>query len=171
MSFNDLFAEYYSVLEALRRCADRLRFMLDIIFPHCVLHVIDGKSYNDIDTHIMAEAFHEYHCHKLLEEYRLECDILQQLTLIEGIHRLFESRKLVNRDDIKYYDNDWNIMDESSDNAFFILEMFVNPDISLPGLYAINTQVWELTSGEKDYLLSSLTTKKYFPIHAEVGDD
>ena len=73
--------------------------------------------------------------------------------------------------DIKYYDNDWNIMDESSDNAFFILEMFVNPDISLPGLYAINTQVWELTSGEKDYLLSSLTTKKYFPIHAEVGDD
>ena len=104
MSFNDLFAEYYSVLEALRRCADRLRFMLDIIFPHCVLHVIDHKSIYSLDTHIMAEAFHEYHCHKLLEEFRLECNLLQQLTLVEGIRRLFVLRKIVNSDDIKYHD-------------------------------------------------------------------
>jgi hypothetical protein len=62
-----------------------------------------------------------------------------------------------------YYDKKWQALAAVGGNARFFMGVSVT---GASGLYAIETKVWEMKTGEPDYLLASLDAKKYIPIDA-----
>ena len=89
MSFRDLFEQFNNLAEALYRSYDRLNFIINMVFPACVLRTIDCKSGDHI--HIMTDAFYEIHYRKIIDEYKLHNTINRQLIIIRKIRELFTS--------------------------------------------------------------------------------
>ena len=97
MSFRDLFEQYNNLAEALYRSYDRLNFIINMVFPACVLRTIEFQYGKNI--HIMTEAFYEIHYRKIMDEYKLHNTIRRQLIIIWEIRKVLESYGMIKYDE------------------------------------------------------------------------
>ena len=98
---DDLRNEWNILYNGLERSNERIRYKMDMIFPACVLRTVEYQLKYFGPINIMSEGFFEVHYPKIIEEYLLYNEKVNQIESMCKLWDLCISRGMI-KDEEKF---------------------------------------------------------------------